>query len=155
MVLVPVSRCRCGPSGDAAQGLRDHTPHRRAACRAARRDGGRLRVLGEEPPVHRSGSGGEERFTLAKEVSSIGRDEDCDVILPDTSVSRRHALIYRVDERLYRVEDHNSSNGTRVNRETVVTEFLRDGDILEIGAYQLTFVNPQAVERPAARPARS
>ena len=52
--------------------------------------------------VYRSGSGGEERFALSKEVSSVGRDEDCDVILPDTSVSRRHALIYRVDERLCR-----------------------------------------------------
>jgi pSer/pThr/pTyr-binding forkhead associated (FHA) protein/tetratricopeptide (TPR) repeat protein len=110
--------------------------------------------------IYRSGSGGEERFALNREVSSIGRDEDCDVILPDTSVSRRHALIYRVDEKLYRVEDNNSSNGTLVNGQRILTEFLRDGDMLEIGCYHLVFSHPAALDRvarpvPADRPLRS
>jgi pSer/pThr/pTyr-binding forkhead associated (FHA) protein/tetratricopeptide (TPR) repeat protein len=101
--------------------------------------------------IFRTGPRDEKRFPLVKEVSSIGRDEDCDVVLPDASVSRRHAFVYRVDERLYRVEDHNSSNGTLVNGEAIVTEFLSDGDRLEIGCYELLFRNALTAE-PAFPP---
>jgi hypothetical protein len=53
----------------------------------------------------------------------VGRDPECDVILPDSSVSRRHLKITAAANGLF-VEDMGSSNGTwldgrRVNREVI------------------------------------
>ena len=45
---------------------------------------------------------------------TIGRDPDCDVILPDSSVSRRHVKVSMSDTGLF-VEDVGSSNGTWVD----------------------------------------
>ncbi len=91
--------------------------------------------------ILKTGETGQESYELNGESMTIGRDADCDILLGDTSVSRNHAVIYRIDERLFRIEDHNSSNGTLVNGEKIVTEFLQHGDEIEIGCYELLFEN--------------
>lgn len=48
----------------------------------------------------------------------IGRHPDCDIIIDDASVSRRHAKI-DVNNGVYYVEDLNSRNGTALNSNTV------------------------------------
>ncbi len=69
----------------------------------------------------------------------IGRDPRSAVWLDDESVSRRHALI-SVDGEVACVEDLESTNGTRLNREPVVdAATLRDGDIIQVGSLRLTF----------------
>ncbi len=44
----------------------------------------------------------------------LGRGRDCDLVLAHTTISRRHALILREDERYYLV-DAGSTNGTFLN----------------------------------------
>lgn len=45
----------------------------------------------------------------------VGRDEACDLRLPDRLVSRRHAIFSRTENGSVSVRDLNSSNGTVVN----------------------------------------
>ena len=81
---------------------------------------------------------------VLKEVSvykpqfSIGREPHCDVFLQHDSVSRRHAEIQREGDEYY-IEDHESTNGTLVNRLRIERQRLRDGDVIAIGKFRLRF----------------
>jgi hypothetical protein len=78
-------------------------------------------------------------FDLSLGVTTIGRDDDCDVTLEDPLVSRWHARIIKDKSRVV-IEDMNSRNGVFVNgariRERVP---LRDGDRVRVGAYEFVF----------------
>ncbi len=67
----------------------------------------------------------------------IGRDmEVCKIVLPEGSISRRHALIERVNRNIV-VSDMNSTNGVSVNGRRLATGeqrvALMDGTILTLG----------------------
>lgn len=79
----------------------------------------------------------EERPMTGREMAlapghTIGR-EGCEIVLPDPEVSRRHAIIRRLDSGVA-IEDLSSLNGTWVNgvRITEVTE-LSAGDEIRLG----------------------
>ena len=62
----------------------------------------------------------------------IGRHPDCDVVMADATVSRRHArLIFR--DGGWIIQDLASTNGTRLNGEYVGRCRLRPGDQLALG----------------------
>jgi hypothetical protein len=66
----------------------------------------------------------------------IGRHEDCDVVLSDPSVSRRHArLVFRDGNWI--VQDLHSTNGTSLNGTPVGRSELRPGDQLTVGTQRL------------------
>ncbi|MBE2254490.1 MAG: FHA domain-containing protein [Myxococcus sp.] len=68
----------------------------------------------------------------------IGRTPECDVILYDAGVSRRHARIF--DEGAgFHIEDLGSSNGTVVNGTKVAKQALKEGDSITLGPVKFTF----------------
>jgi hypothetical protein len=75
----------------------------------------------------------------------IGRDEQCDLVIADRRVSRRHARIRLRDEK-YLLEDLGSKNGTFVNGQEVdEPRALQDGDEVQIAlCCKLTFVDAEA-----------
>ncbi len=85
------------------------------------------------------------RWPLDKDRMTIGRGPDCDIILPDRVVSRRHACIERRDGNYFIVDDQ-SKNGTFVNGEPVLQpRLLIDGDEIQIALrFRLTFVDAGA-----------
>jgi serine/threonine protein kinase len=72
-----------------------------------------------------------KRFTL-------GREEGCDVLLPDGSVSRRHAQIRRHDGG-YLFVDRGSTTGSYVNGMSIRDVRLKPGDRVQLGAVELVF----------------
>ncbi len=71
----------------------------------------------------------------------IGRESDCDVILNDDRVSRRHATIERTSEDSFRLVDHDSTNGTFVHEERVKgTAILIAGMSFRIGGTIMSLV---------------
>lgn len=90
-------------------------------------------------------SSGQE-FTLTKQVTVIGRDEQVDVTIHAPSVSRRHARILQRDGDFY-IEDLGSSNGTFVNGQRIeqVTA-LHDGDRIALGQALMLRFNTQSDE---------
>ena len=64
---------------------------------------------------------------LGADELTVGRGWDNDVVLPDISVSRRHALLRRHGTG-YLLLDLGSGNGTRVNGWMVAKARLRNGD---------------------------
>jgi pSer/pThr/pTyr-binding forkhead associated (FHA) protein len=71
----------------------------------------------------------------------LGRDPGCDIVLPSTSVSRRHARITRVGDGYY-VEDLGSRGGTYLNDLQLngITP-LKDGDCIRLPGLIATFLD--------------
>src|SRR3954469_23449460 len=71
---------------------------------------------------------------LNKPVLLLGRHEECDVQLHSSKVSRRHCIIAFLDDRVL-IRDLGSTNGVRINGETVTEAPIKDGDELAIGNF--------------------
>jgi predicted component of type VI protein secretion system len=76
---------------------------------------------------------GERRsFSITRDVTVIGRREDCDFRIPLGEVSRKHCRLIK-DGNSLRLEDLGSSNGTFRNGERVQEAELNPGDTLQVG----------------------
>lgn len=109
-----------------------------------------LKVLGTngEHPVIKvvEGTNEGDSIVLTKDVRKIliGRDKECDFILLDISVSRKHAEIIQDWNGEIRISDLNSTNGTFVNDKEIKTNYkLNDRDYITIGNTRLIFLNPR------------
>jgi adenylate cyclase len=76
----------------------------------------------------------------------LGRGSDNDIVLPDFSVSRRHAVL-RSEDGDWFVYDLDSTNGVQLNRVPVKKGPVRGGDRLKVGVFELD-VEGDAVEPP-------
>ena len=83
------------------------------------------------------------QFPVDKAAISIGRKHGNDVQLNDITVSGRHALITVIRGKAF-VEDLGSTNGTLVNGAPIRKVFLKHGDVIQVGAHQLTFFDSEA-----------
>ena len=77
-------------------------------------------------------------------ASTIGRDEDCDVVIRDATVSARHAEIV-VRPETTTITNLMATNGTRVNGQQIQNAELVDGDVLRIGQINLVFKDVPAM----------
>lgn len=76
-------------------------------------------------------------ITLHNALTSIGRDQGCDLQLIDATVSKRHAQIAIRDGQA-EVSDLASFNGTYVNGIRIfASRSLRHGDVLSFGEHKL------------------
>jgi DNA-binding winged helix-turn-helix (wHTH) protein len=88
----------------------------------------------EESPVliGQSGPVQGNRWVIPQAGVTLGRDNSCEVVVPDRQVSRRHAKIDRRGGRTF-VQDLASKNGTWINGVPVKEEVeIKDGDLLQI-----------------------
>lgn len=98
-------------------------------------------AVGDDGPalVVRKGPEVGERFYLEGPEFSLGRDPECDIFLNDVTVSRRHATV-QVSGGAVTVRDAGSLNGTYVNGVRVDMAPLDNGDVLQIGMFQMIFI---------------
>ncbi len=69
----------------------------------------------------------------------VGRSHDCEIVLDDVGVSRRHAQLSPV-EGGWTIQDLGSTNGVVLNgREIRAAELLHAGDRIELGSTELVF----------------
>ena len=85
-----------------------------------------------------TGDGQESIYVLEKDLLSIGRSMDSDIVLSDHTISRKHAHIKKTTEG-YVIIDQGSHNGTAVNGRPIQDADLNDGDILLIADVEFTF----------------
>lgn len=76
---------------------------------------------------------------------TIGRDSSCGLCLPDSSVSRQHAVIEE-SEGQYSITDLNSTNGVSVNEQRVASSVLTAGDRIQIGGFIFKFLSTNHIE---------
>ena len=78
------------------------------------------------------------RLPIGEDPISIGRLPECDIVLSDPNVSRRHAEVRRRGNDFI-VVDLGSTNGTRVNGAGVKERQLVDGDEISLGSTRIRF----------------
>lgn len=79
-----------------------------------------------------------QNYAFDKDVMSIGRSRDNDVVVENLSVSRNHARIRRQNGK-YILTDLNSANGTFVNGVRVSKTEIVHGDLVSVGKHKLQF----------------
>lgn len=86
-----------------------------------------------------------------KPVLTIGRQADCDLVLPHKEVSRVHALV-KVRGQSLVFEDEGSSNGSFLNGTRVSHGALKVGDVLALGPYEVVLRSTEEMERGSGPP---
>lgn len=82
-------------------------------------------------------------FPLPKEVTTLGRKLDNDVVINNEMVSRNHAEIRRTAEGYFLV-DLDSTSGTFLNQKQVTKSQLFSGDIILLANMPMMFVDQSA-----------
>ncbi|HVP01754.1 MAG TPA: DUF3662 and FHA domain-containing protein [Solirubrobacteraceae bacterium] len=133
--------------------VHDEAPPQRVPAPAAAPPSGHTMVLstservqerlGEARAVRRGrailGAEG-KRFAIGPAGALVGRSRECDVVLGDSNVSRRHARITFDEAAGWTIEDLGSTNGVQVNgRRITEPQPLRSGDRLDIGTVSARF----------------
>jgi DNA-binding NtrC family response regulator len=79
-----------------------------------------------------------KEMVLQKSLVTIGTLPECDLVLTDPTVSRRHA---EVEERSggYMLRDRDSTNGTFLDGVKVREAYLSPGSIIRLGQTEMTF----------------
>src|SRR6516162_1640589 len=78
-------------------------------------------------------------FKLDRELTLIGRNPDCDIVLPPKSVSRKHCAVVRRSGG-FELKDMGSTRGTYVDsRRLTQPVFLENGNVIHIGDVLLSF----------------
>jgi adenylate cyclase len=100
------------------------------------------------PILYVSGRDGKtSEFTIEDNELTIGRGQDCDVVLQDPIVSRHHAKIVK-EGNDYILRDLGSHNGTRVNGRLIHSVQLDHNYEIRIGKSKLTYLTEGSVPSP-------
>jgi predicted component of type VI protein secretion system len=98
-----------------------------------------------------------DRHDLAAGPAVIGRSPECDLVVRDVLLSRRHMKVEPVGER-WVVSDLGSKNGTFVDNQRVDRHVLGDGEVVRAGRTRIVFragkyepPPPEVVQRKASR----
>ena len=86
----------------------------------------------------------DRRYVLDGPVAVLGRSKECDCVVRDPNVSRRHAELRRSDNGDWQIVDLGSTNGVKVNGRLVDTSRLSPGDDVVLGTTRFTFDIEQA-----------
>ncbi len=82
-----------------------------------------------------------EEFHLEDDEYVVGRATDNAICIQDSSVSRKHIILRRVDG-AWTVTDLGSGNGTIINGEQIADEtVLNNGDVITLGDSEVTFAD--------------
>lgn len=86
-----------------------------------------------------------QHWVIDQDEVTIGRDDICNIVLPERQISRQHIRIYK-GESQYFLEDLKSRNGTWINNQKIEgTRELNDGDEIHIAlAVKLQFIGSGA-----------
>lgn len=99
--------------------------------------------IAKAPPGRLVVVGADESLSLATLVfdlqpsTTIGRDQACTIVIPDSFVSTAHALLTWKDGRWW-LEDLGSTNGTQLNNRTISAPTpIAFNDVMQVGRVRL------------------
>lgn len=77
-------------------------------------------------------------FWITEDITTIGSMDGNNIVLNDSSVSKRHAGI-KIEDKRYELADFGSTNSTFINGRKINKQFLRDGDRVRFGDTEMVF----------------
>jgi len=92
-----------------------------------------------------------QRWAIHSQIT-IGRDDDCDIVIPERQVSRHHARLTHTPQGTL-LEDLASKNGTHHNGNAIHEPvYLQDGDIIQIALAQSFYYISSDATLPLEQP---
>src|SRR5271156_5732032 len=92
---------------------------------------------------------GDPPIPIVRDVTLLGRHEDCDVVIEHPSLSKRHCLLVKTDGLLV-IRDLISTNGTKVKGQKVRWAALLPDDRITLGNYKVrVYLGPDEVPGPS------
>ncbi len=123
------------PSGPVYSGVNPSYTGEQHIQTPARQNAKPIRV--PRPTLINADSG--TQYILTGNTVSVGRAKGCDIVLPEPTVSRRHATLLLYEDG-WAITDNNSAHGTFLNGVRVTApQLLFDGDTLTLADATLKF----------------
>jgi pSer/pThr/pTyr-binding forkhead associated (FHA) protein len=72
-------------------------------------------------------------------TATLGRSKECDCVIDDPNVSRKHAELRRSNVGDWQIVDLGSTNGVKVNGRRVANARLSPGDEITLGTKVFSF----------------
>jgi predicted component of type VI protein secretion system len=79
---------------------------------------------------------GDPPITISRDLTLVGRHEDCDIVIAHPSLSKRHCLVVKTDGLLV-IRDLATTNGTKVKGQRVRWAALLPEDRVSFGAFKV------------------
>jgi predicted component of type VI protein secretion system len=79
---------------------------------------------------------GDPAIPIVRDVTVVGRHESCDVVIDNSSLSKRHCVFVKTDGLLV-IRDLATTNGTKVKGQRVRWAALLPEDRISLGGYKL------------------
>ncbi|MDM0073403.1 FHA domain-containing protein [Variovorax sp. J2P1-59] len=89
--------------------------------------------------ILRTAAGATRQVTLRPHDNTLGRGAHNDIVIESPQASRQHAVI-TVEAAFTTIRDVGSRNGTFVNGDRIESQTLADGDIIQLGSHEMSFV---------------
>jgi pSer/pThr/pTyr-binding forkhead associated (FHA) protein len=91
---------------------------------------------------------GGNAIELTRDLTVVGRKEDCDLRLDHKSISKFHCVIVKMENTLV-LRDLGSTNGTMVNGKKIRRATLKNNDCLNIAnlPFRVQITNEEAVDK--------
>jgi hypothetical protein len=81
----------------------------------------------------------DRRYVLDGPTATLGRSKECDCVLADPNISRKHAELRRNSSGDWGIADLGSTNGVKINGRRVSSSRLSPGDEVTLGTATFTF----------------
>lgn len=92
---------------------------------------------------------GDPPIPIVRDVTIVGRREYCDVVIPHSSLSKRHCVLVRTDGLLV-IRDLATTNGTKVKGQKVRWAALLPDDRISFGSYKMrVYLGPDDMPSPS------
>ncbi len=132
LVKPPVRKGDTGEQGQEGHTMVYAAPAKQKEPRGARRPAAPLTQTKAIVSFH------DRRYVLDGPTAALGRSRECDCVVDDQNVSRRHAELRRNSSGDWQIVDLGSTNGVKVNGRRVDTSRLAPGDEVSLGT--ITFI---------------
>jgi len=90
-------------------------------------------------------------FEIDKDEITIGRVASNDIQINNPAVSKHHARIIEKQGN-YLIEDLKSTNGTYLNTVRIISRYLKNDDVINIGKYTMVVHIKENDKNPIHRP---
>ena len=89
---------------------------------------------------------------MTASATFVGRSDDCDIVLKDNTISRRHASLRAEFDGRVSISDLGSGNGVTVNGKRITNCDLANGDLLQLGELKFRFLGGTNHKAATAEP---